>query len=183
MTELPDLLSPHFLLADFTSTSTGLPNALPAGLWRAAQALHVRVLEQWRTVMGYAVGGVVKVREDSGYRSLAVNTAIRGSQHSQHMRAQAADCVPVGRPLRSAFEDLVVLAPFIPLGQAILYWHTGFIHVSVDLPPNFHHDLAEGEEQPTPPDGWAPRRELWVCVDPARKAPLVAWADWQKANP
>lgn len=176
-----DLLSPHFPLADFTRTATGLPNALPDGLRSAAIALHVRVLEPWRAVMGTR-GHEVRVLVDSGYRSEAVNVAVHGAPHSQHKRAQALDAVPDGLALLDAFLDLVGLSVWVPVGQGILYLHGGFIHVSVDLPPNFDPDFPE-DQQPAAPAEWAPRRELWVCVDPSRKAPLVAWADWRKANP
>lgn len=174
------MLSPHFTLAEYERTGTGLPNRLPDGLRSAAVALHVRVLEPWRRIMGYH-GQEVRVKVDSGYRSEAVNAAVGGARNSQHKRAQAADCIPLGRSALDAFADLAGLSPWAPLGQGILYVRDRFIHVSIDLPPNFDPAMREDEQEPAP-EGWAPRRQLLVCVDPARKKPLVPWAEWAASN-
>lgn len=77
-------LSPHFSLAEFEHTDTGLPNAVPPALIPSLRALCTKVLEPIRAHFG-------PVTLNSGYRSPKVNAAVGGAPTSQHAKGQAAD--------------------------------------------------------------------------------------------
>ena len=80
------ILSKHFTLAELTVTTTGLPNqpSSPEVITRLRKVC-VHVLEPVREHFGKSV--IVH----SGYRSPAVNKAVRGSPTSQHCKGEAAD--------------------------------------------------------------------------------------------
>jgi len=115
-------LSPNFTLAEFTRTSTGLPNDPPPSRVAALTSLCTHVLEPIRALLG------VPLRVTSGYRSPAVNQAIKGAAGSQHMLGEAADIVPVGMDVETAMARIV--AARIPVDQLIVYPLGGFLHVS-----------------------------------------------------
>jgi hypothetical protein len=48
----------------------------------------------------------VPLHIDSGYRCLALNSDVGGDPHSAHMEGRAADVIPIGMPLRQAFDAL-----------------------------------------------------------------------------
>lgn len=83
-------VSPHFSWDELTRTSqTALQaeNRAAAEQYRESLTrLAVEILEPIRAQFG-------PVRINSGFRSLAVNSAINGSKRSQHMRGEAADIV------------------------------------------------------------------------------------------
>lgn len=80
-------LSVNFSLEEFTRTNTGLPN-IPGFVEREnLQQLVTNVLQPARTMLG------MPVTVTSGYRSPAVNAAVRGASTSQHVKGQAADLV------------------------------------------------------------------------------------------
>lgn len=122
-------LSPHFSLAELTRTSTTLPNEPDEASRKRLKLLCDEVLEPLRALVG-------PLRVNSGYRSLEVNRAIGGAAHSQHLRGEAADVVPLNL---SAEQVMFILAQaiyrgeFPTLGQGIIY-ASGFIHLSIDLP-------------------------------------------------
>lgn len=126
-------LTPHFSLAELTVTSTGLPNTPLQEHAEALLDLCVQVLEPWRAAVG-------PLRITSGYRSRAVNDALRAqgrsaSTTSQHMLGEAADVQPVRGDLSAAWRELVrLVAAGLPVDQAILYVErppgAGWIHVS-----------------------------------------------------
>ena len=70
----------------------------------------------------------VPLRVTSGFRSSAVNQAIKGAAGSQHMRGEAADIVPVGMDVETAMGRIV--AARLPVDQLIVYPRGGFLHVS-----------------------------------------------------
>lgn len=115
-------LSPHFSLAEFTRTSTGLPNEPQPSHVAALTSLCLHVLEPIRALLG------VPIRVTSGFRSSTVNAAIRGAAGSQHMLGEAADIVPVGMDVETAMGRIV--ASKLPVDQLIVYPRGGFIHVS-----------------------------------------------------
>jgi len=118
-------ISPHFTLAELTTTSTGLVNS-PGWLeLERLTALCVNVLEPLRAILG------VPLRINSGFRSDAVNKAVGGVQYSQHRLGEAADIVPIGMSVWDAMEKIkdAVLRGTLTVDQAIVY-HSGFIHVS-----------------------------------------------------
>ena len=65
-------LTPHFTVAEFEVTNTGLENFLPEDLVPRARALCSAVLEPWRERVG-------PLKVTSGFRSRAVNRAIPGA--------------------------------------------------------------------------------------------------------
>ena len=88
-------LSEHFMLSEFTRSSTaerlGLDNSLDASdpldqdVINNLRNLCEQVLEPLRVHAGQPL------MIASGYRSPALNKAVRGSPHSQHLTGEAAD--------------------------------------------------------------------------------------------
>lgn len=119
-------LSPHFSLAELTTTGTGLANVPHPAEVSALVALCDHVLEPVRALLG------VPLRVNSGYRSEAVNAAIKGAARSQHMRGEAADVVPVGMDVETAMARIAeaVRAKRLTVDQAIAYHAGGFLHLS-----------------------------------------------------
>ena len=115
-------MTPHFTLAEFTRTGTGLPNEPMPSQVAALTSLCLHVLEPIRALLG------VPLRVTSGFRSAQVNAAINGAAGSQHMRGEAVDFVPVGMDVETAMARIA--AARIPVDQLIVYPRGGFIHVS-----------------------------------------------------
>ncbi len=82
-------LSPHFYLSEFTQSQTAtrlmLDNTPGRAEIAALTLLCEKVLEPVRENYGRPVN------ISSGYRSPAVNRALRGSRNSQHTKGEAAD--------------------------------------------------------------------------------------------
>lgn len=82
-------LTQHFHLSEFTKSQTasrmGISNQPSPHHLDNLSALALNVLETIRT----GLGGPVVI--SSGYRSPALNTAVRGSKTSQHCNGEAAD--------------------------------------------------------------------------------------------
>lgn len=80
------MLSPHFSSKEMTHTDTGLDNWPDSvAVLKNLRVLCIKVLEPIRKHYAHQV--VVL----SAFRSLKVNTRIKGSTKSQHMRGEAAD--------------------------------------------------------------------------------------------
>lgn len=122
------LLSSHFSMSELTTTSTGLDNAPDPAQTASLVALCVRALEPIRALLG------VPLRINSGFRSAAVNKAIKGAKQSQHLLGEAADIVPVGYPGGAEAAMAAIAAEVkkgtILLDQVIVYPLGGFLHVS-----------------------------------------------------
>lgn len=122
------LLSSHFSMGELTTTSRDLENKPDAAQTAALVALCVRALEPIRALLG------VPLRVTSGFRSAAVNKAIKGAAKSQHLLGEAADIVPVGYP-GGAEAAMACIATEVKKGtilldQVIVYPIGGFLHVS-----------------------------------------------------
>jgi len=82
-------LSPHFTLAELTHSDAavrlGLKNVPNATVIEALRQVCVHVLEPARAHFGKPV------TVNSGYRSQAVNRAVKGSSTSQHVKGEAVD--------------------------------------------------------------------------------------------
>lgn len=115
-------LSPHFTLAELTRTGTGLANDPAPSQVAALTSLCLHVLEPIRALLG------VPLRVTSGFRSSAVNSAIKGAAGSQHLKGEAVDFVPVGMDVETAMGRIV--ASKLPVDQLIVYARGGFLHVS-----------------------------------------------------
>lgn len=115
-------------MSELTTTSQGLDNKPDAAQTAALVALCVRALEPIRALLG------VPLQVTSGFRSAAVNKAIKGAAKSQHLLGEAADVVPVGYPggAEAAMQAIAaeVKKGTILLDQVIVYPLGGFLHVS-----------------------------------------------------
>lgn len=124
-------LSPHFSLEELTTTSVGLPNEPDTAQVRCClRALCSAVLEPLR-----AAWGGRPVRVSSGYRSPAVNEELRrlgytASSTSQHLRGEAADVIPPGRPVDAFLVALELAEAGVPIDQVIVYEAMPHLHVS-----------------------------------------------------
>ena len=127
-------LTAHFSLAELTETShrtlgnTCPPELLPNLVDAAA------MLERVRAALTAYKGFEVAIYVTSGYRSPAVNAAVGGSPHSDHIRAWAVDfkAPDFGTPYQVA----TFLAPRINelgIGQLILEFDR-WVHVSIKRP-------------------------------------------------
>ena len=135
-----DKLSPHFTIAELTvttrpdtgdadgdgNTSETVPNVPGDAEIKALRLLAVNVLEPVRAALG------VPLEVTSGYRSRALNTAIKGAKNSQHMKGEAADVRPIGMSIEAAFRKVAALVKSgaLPVDQAIVYGKGNFIHLS-----------------------------------------------------
>jgi zinc D-Ala-D-Ala carboxypeptidase len=131
--EVPMQLSPHFSFAEMTRTGQSRlqeANRQQAmGFIVPLTAVCVDLLEPIRLQYG-------PVRVNSGFRGLAVNTAIGGSKRSQHMKGEAADLTVPGQKLEDVFR-WIVMDSGIKFGQAILEGRTPvptWIHISLGAP-------------------------------------------------
>jgi hypothetical protein len=81
----------HFTLAEFVKSSTadklGIKNDPTFEHQKNIHALVENVLDPLRELVGYPI------KINSGYRSKALNTAVKGSATSQHCLGQAADII------------------------------------------------------------------------------------------
>lgn len=87
-------LSPHFSLAEFTSSAKaqalGLDNLLPADLMASAMRT-ADMLERIRAYLGGLAGREIPILLSSGYRCLQLNRALGSKDTGDHTRALAAD--------------------------------------------------------------------------------------------
>ena len=118
------MLSPHFSLAEFQVTNTGLPNVAGPVARSRLRALCREVLEPLREDLGQPV------HVTSGYRSREVNEEVNGSKTSQHMQGEAADIAVDGVPALNIAAAIVRLG--LPFDQVIWYdiERGGHVHVS-----------------------------------------------------
>lgn len=123
-------LTPHFTLAELTTTGTGLRNTPDA-----AEVGKLRKVAELLEVVRAHFGRPVLVH--SGYRSPAVNEAVGGSKTSQHMLAEAADFHVDGVPLSDVF-NWIAFESGIGFGQVILEGrdpaHPTWVHLSLGAP-------------------------------------------------
>lgn len=104
-------LTPHFTLGEMTTTTRrdvvdldhdgDHDELLPNTPTDAERAKLVKVCEMLEVVRAH-FGRPIAVH--SGYRSPAVNAAVKGSKTSQHMKAEAADFHVDGVPLVEVFD-------------------------------------------------------------------------------
>lgn len=78
-------LTEHFSLSELTRTNSGIINIPASREIENLKALAENVLEPLRQAFGSAI------TVNSGYRSKAVNAAVKGALNSQHVAGQAAD--------------------------------------------------------------------------------------------
>ena len=122
-------LSQHFTLAEFTRTSTPLPNVPDEAAVAGLVALCVEVLEPLRAALG------APIRITSGFRSREVNSVIRGSPTSAHCFGLAADVKSAAGDAEHILRVLHQL-DLDELDQAIGYAvnQGGHVHVGLSRP-------------------------------------------------
>jgi zinc D-Ala-D-Ala carboxypeptidase len=124
-------LSPHFSLEELTRSPTaarlGIDNDLPIDLLGSAKRT-CEGLELVRSLLGDN-----PIRISSGYRCLALNSAIGSKHTSQHVKAEAVDftCPTFGDP-RMIMK--AIMESDIPYHQVILEHYDGngggWVHIS-----------------------------------------------------
>jgi len=86
---MAERFSPHFSVAEFiqssTATKLGIDNTPSPSVLENLRLLTVNVLEPARRLLR------APIFVTSGYRSPALNAAVGGAAHSQHLTGQAAD--------------------------------------------------------------------------------------------
>lgn len=129
-TELPERLSTHFTVREFTKSQTGvrlgISNKMTPEAFENAKALCENVLEHVRKYFG-------PVNVNSGYRGPELNKAIGGAKTSQHMTGEAAD-IEVGGV--SNYNIARFIQEQLDFDQLILEFYipgrpdSGWVHVS-----------------------------------------------------
>jgi zinc D-Ala-D-Ala carboxypeptidase len=129
---ITDRLSAHLTVAEFTDSDMaarlGIDNSLPDELVGAAQATGT-MLERVRAVLGSPI------LVSSGYRCMALNTAIGSGPGSDHPKAEALDfrSPDFGTPL-AICQALEPRLEELGIGQ-IIFEHT-WVHISTRAPAN-----------------------------------------------
>lgn len=125
-------LSPHLDLAEFTGSDTaarlGIDNTLPKELLGNAYATAA-MLERLRAHLK------VPILVSSGYRCLALNTALGSSPGSDHVQALALDfrAPAFGTPLQIC---RVLQAHLTELGIGQMIFEHTWVHVTTRAPVN-----------------------------------------------
>lgn len=128
-------LSEHFDLVEFTKSQTALRRGI-ANVPNDAQVASMRLLCE-KVLEPVRAHFKAPIRISSGFRSLALNKAMRGATSSQHSKGEAADFeipgvdnVQVARWMQQKLNyDQLILECHTP-GQA----NSGWIHVSYREP-------------------------------------------------
>lgn len=131
-------LSPHFSLDEFTKSQTatryGINNQPNLEQRDNLVRLCVHVLEPLRAIVGKSIS------VSSGFRSRGLNSAIGGSQTSQHSLGQAADIEVYGF---DNFALAKIIRDKLPFDQLILEFYdrnegpnSGWVHVSYNANRN-----------------------------------------------
>jgi len=121
-------LTKNFSVAELTRTSVQADNTPTPEILEALQALCDHILQPLRDDLGKPL------KINSGYRSPAVNLAVRGSKTSQHCRGEAADFECPGMSNADLANRIIKL--YLPFDQLILEFYTpgapdsGWIHCS-----------------------------------------------------
>jgi zinc D-Ala-D-Ala carboxypeptidase len=118
-------LGKHFTLEELLQSQTGarlgIDNAPPPPALADLRRLVTLVLDPLREHLGKVL------HVDSGYRCPALNKAIGGAEHSQHMLGQAADLVCPGMDPYDLCQ--LIAASSLPFDQLI--YEGTWAHVSV----------------------------------------------------
>lgn len=130
-------LSTHFTLAEMVYSPTalrlGIDNTPGPDQVANLERLATMLLEPVRTLWG------VPIHIDSGYRSWPLNTQVGGAIDSVHPDGRAADCIPEGLDLLTAFH--MVRGSSIPYDQVILECNA-WIHLAIPIEGGFSRRQA-----------------------------------------
>ena len=119
----------YFTLEELTHTDTGLPN-IPKSWEIIGNLAHLAsLLSKIREKYG------APIIVNSGYRTLAVNSAVKGSENSYHLQGRAADIRPKYYPacdyyvnLQDLIDVVTSLKDELHLKEFLIY--PTFIHVA-----------------------------------------------------
>lgn len=135
-------LTPHFTLEELVFSEValrkGILNSPSSNQITSLTRLCTDLLEPVRQILG------VPMHINSGFRSIELNSAVGGTHTSSHMSGEAADFVPIGLDLRTAF-DMLRARPELPYDQIIIEC-AAWIHIAVA------------------PGGSAPRRQMLAAT-------------------
>jgi uncharacterized protein YcbK (DUF882 family) len=117
-------ITKNFRLSEFevSASHPELVESIPDALMPRVIELAVTMLQPLRTRLG-------PMRVTSGYRAPALNNVVRGSKHSQHLRAEAADIDFVDN--QRAFDTMRGRWNEFRCGQVIHYPEKGFVHIAL----------------------------------------------------
>ena len=122
-------MSEHFTLEDLTRSQTasrkGIDNMPPQQAIDSLNLLCSTLLEPARALLG------VPLSVDSGFRCEALNEAVGGAKTSAHLDGRAADLVPQGMDLQTAFDAL--RKSDLPYDQ-IIFECKAWIHLATARP-------------------------------------------------
>ena len=115
-------ITTNFTLAELTKTSTGIENKPTQQQMNALITLCNKVLQPARDLYEHPI------RVNSGFRSLAVNSAVGGASKSQHLLGEAADITVMSREgNKKLFE---IIRDNLSFDQLINERNYSWIHVS-----------------------------------------------------
>ncbi|NLC48741.1 MAG: peptidase M15 [Bacteroidales bacterium] len=115
-------LTSNFTLPELTKTNTGIANQPNKEIIAALISLCANVLQPARDLYGHPI------RVNSGFRSLAVNSAVGGASKSQHLLGEAADITVMSREgNKKLFE---IIRDNLSFDQLINERNYSWIHVS-----------------------------------------------------
>lgn len=134
-------LSEHFTLHEFTHSDTADKMAIdntPNGVVLSnVQRLCVECLEPLRIALGRPIAIL------SGYRSMELNEAVKGSEDSQHILGMAADIVVPKMSATDLFD--FIRASSIPYDQLINEFDK-WVHISYKIPPRRQKYIASKDK-------------------------------------
>lgn len=125
-------MSEHFKESEFilskTAQERGIDNSLPPYL-KMAMLFTIAGMERIRASLGDKA-----IIVHSGFRSAALNLAVKGSNNSQHMKGEACDftCPDFGRPIQIA---LYLKDRMAELGIDQMILEGTWVHVSFTFTP------------------------------------------------
>lgn len=123
-------LSPHFTLDELTYSETALRHGIantPSNVQLdELRRLCTDLLEPVRLILG------VPLHINSGFRSIELNSAVGGTHTSAHMSGEAADFIPIGLDLETAFDMLRARAE-LPVDQ-LIFECRAWIHIAIAPP-------------------------------------------------
>lgn len=138
-------LSEHYSLFDLTTTNRAEYQAENRNI-NGVQIQTLRnvagLLEVVNQILLVNFTNPFKMIVTSGYRCKPLNDAVGSTDRSQHMKCEAADCIPQGLELSEAFRVLwkEVSEGRLPVGQLIFetderqYGTPSWIHISLGSP-------------------------------------------------
>ena len=115
-----------------TSSKLGINNVPNKDVSNNLMILAVKILQPLREAYGKPI------TVTSGYRSLELNKAVKGSSTSQHLKGEAADLVTDNNKKLFEVAKRLIDEGKIKVGQLIDEYNYKWIHIS--LPNNKHNN-------------------------------------------